>query len=503
MAVVLFGLLGSCALSSRAFCAAPLSPTDTVSVADLPTRWLAGAPVVAIGNPTDIVIAPDGQRAYLINAGGCTVEVLDLKTGTLIGAPIVVGLEPSALAITPDARIACVANNRDFSVSIIDLKTNSVIGRPIVLRGFIDASGATDVAITPDGGRALVVVAQEPFVYMLDLAKHRVSSRIRLPRCCSELIKVTPDGARAVVATVGHNAVWVVDLNSHRVLGAPVLLNDDPDAMALSSDGKLAYLLSGRPGENALSIIDVATCSLLGTPISVYAGNCDCPNRFIAITPDGKRAYLVNGGNMHAPLPAAAVRMVDLVQGRLMRAPVEAGDSPSSLGLTADGARAYVLSSGAGTISTVDLATNQLVGAPIEVASHMSVARRRLLAADQLRHLEATADSVFGKVPLPAGPKWLAGVNRPLAKVMSFAEDRRGGVAAEYIIAHLKDLREEVEQPCPLCETSPSQFNIELTNEVLDLRWRLNKLMDDGFPPDEAQPMVDVLTAVAIELGFW
>jgi YVTN family beta-propeller protein len=301
------------------------------------------------------------------------------------------------------------------------------------------------------------------------------------------------------VVTGGFEALWTIDLATNRVVGTATRLSGSSSDLALSPDGKLAYVLSNAPrGMNTLSLIDVATGSLIGDPIRVSGGSCDCPNSSLAITPDGKRAYVTNRGNALSHQPVGNVKVIDLVQHKVIGSPIETGPRPTAVVITRDGARAYVLNSGDGTISTIDLATNEITGAPISVGRHISVARLRLLALEQLRHLEAAVESVFDKDVAPrSGIKVIDFIN-------NFGAGRRGGVKAEDIVIKIKELRELVEQPCPQCEEWPTGYNNGLTNRVLDLRHRLDSMMDDGFPtPAVGQPLIDVLTAVGMELGFW
>jgi hypothetical protein len=192
------------------------------------------------------------------------------------------------------------------------------------------------------------------------------------------------------------------------------------------------------------------------------------------------------------------VKRIDLVQRTVIGLPIETGPNPTSVAIAPDGNHAYVLNSGDGTMVAIRLATNQVDGDPIGVGCYRSVARRRLLAAEQLRHLEAAADSLFTTDVVPrSGIKLLDAIN-------GAGTVREGGDEAEYIMRDIRWLREATEKPCPKCESWPTGFNNGLTNKILDLRQRLDGMMDKGWPTRaEGQPLLDVLTSVGMELGFW
>lgn len=89
-------------------------------------------------------MSPDGSLLYMLNdrgSGNAVVEICDVTTFTLLGLPIPVGGGATALALTPDGTRAIVANVG--SVSVIDTATRTVT--PVAVLSPID------VAVSPDG----------------------------------------------------------------------------------------------------------------------------------------------------------------------------------------------------------------------------------------------------------------------------------------------------------------------------------------------------------------
>ncbi len=96
-------------------------------------------------------------------------------------------------------------------------------------------------------------------------------------------VAVTPDGKQAYVANSGFsNSVSVIDTASNTVV-ATVAVAAAPQPVAVTSDGKHVYVGSGV---GVVSVIDTANNTVVATvPVGAAA---------IAITPDGKHAYVVN-----------------------------------------------------------------------------------------------------------------------------------------------------------------------------------------------------------------
>lgn len=152
--------------------------TGTLSKIDTKTNTI----VATIGpfqdgfsGPFNIVISPNGRKAYVTNFGsnnfvpfGTTVSVVDLKTHT-IRTQIPLGIQPSGIDLTPNGKYAVVSNYNTLyayvtpppvqylnltpgqgTVNIIDLETNCVVATIPVNQS------PANVAITPDGKYACV-----------------------------------------------------------------------------------------------------------------------------------------------------------------------------------------------------------------------------------------------------------------------------------------------------------------------------------------------------------
>ena len=145
--------------------------------------------------------------------------------------------------------------------------------------------------------------------------------------------------------------------------GPPITVGGGPQAIAITPDGKTAYVTNF----DSDTVTPIATATnTAGPPITVGHG----PDA-IAITPDGKTAYVANGNSGHG----------DPDRDRHQhRRPADHGreralchrDHP-------DGKTAYVANAGSGTVTPIATATNT-AGPPITVGSTPSPSRSRRTA---------------------------------------------------------------------------------------------------------------------------
>ncbi len=143
--------------------------------------------------------------------------------------------------------------------------------------------------------------------------------------------------------------------------GASIPVGNNPDSLAITPDGKTVYVANANYGclvdpncSGTVTPIDTAT-NTAGTPITVGTYP-----RVIAITPDGKTAYVVNiDAGTVIPIATAT---------NTAAAPITVGSQPFAIAITPDGKTAYVANSLSGTVTPIDTATNT-AGTPITVGN--------------------------------------------------------------------------------------------------------------------------------------
>ena len=139
--------------------------------------------------------------------------------------------------------------------------------------------------------------------------------------------------------------------------GTPITVGPMPTAIAITPDGKTAYV--ANEGSNTVTPITIAT-GTAGTPITVGSQ----PDA-IAITPDGKTAYVDNeGSNTVTPITVAT---------GTAGTPITVGLAPEGIAITPDGTTAYVVSNSASTDTPITIpitVASNTAGTPIPIGSY-------------------------------------------------------------------------------------------------------------------------------------
>ncbi len=234
-----------------------------------------------------------GGPGGLGSGNGSSIDVVDLVNDVIVGPPILVDQAPAALAIHPDGSRLYVANYVDGNpgtgtVQVIDTINNSVID---TISGF---SGPFDIAITPDGTRAYVTNFGSnnfyPFgttVGVIDLATNNLIDTINLHSIQPSSIAITPDNRFAYVTNyntlysdasfseliAGAGTVNIIDLSTHDVLAQTIEVDQSPAGIAISSDGRYAYVTNYT--SNTVNVIALADVEIIN------AQGCQTQNRFL------------------------------------------------------------------------------------------------------------------------------------------------------------------------------------------------------------------------------
>jgi YVTN family beta-propeller protein len=199
----------------------------------------------------------------------------------------------------------------------------------------------------------------QPFVYVtdvsintvtvIDAASNTITATITVDNNPEE-IAITPDGMRAYV-TCGSfgtsSSVPVIDTATNTVITTiPMPFGSFARGIAITPNGKTAYV--SNFAANMVSRIDTATNTVTGT---IPVGNNPVG---VAISPDGTRAYVANDNS-------SSVSVIDTTIS-LVIGTVPVGDQPHNLLVTPDGKHVYVADDTfpQGNVSVIDTATNQV-----------------------------------------------------------------------------------------------------------------------------------------------
>jgi YVTN family beta-propeller protein len=307
------------------------------------------AVVLAVTAPTAFAAGP---KAYVGNFKDSTVSVIDTTTGTVIlTVPVAAG--PHGMIISPDGKTLYVSGEESSTVSVIDTATDRVTGSIEV--------GKTPhgMAMEPDGHVLLVNVYGEDRVAFVDTATRATIASVDVPK--PHTIAVRPDGKLAYVASQqpGKFALVVIDLATRTAVRA-IALDKAPRDPEFSYDGKALYFTMA--GVNAVEVLDPVT------------------ERIVAAVPTGASPHIA-GYFRGAPVGTAVVQgpgellLFDSVTNAPLRS-IAVGKQPHWVAVSADGKRAYVTNEGSNDVSVVDLASGQVATIAVGNAPRKVVVQR-------------------------------------------------------------------------------------------------------------------------------
>ncbi len=283
------------------------------------------------------------------------------------GGPLLAGALPAPRATSTSHGLPSptVYVTDDFSGGVTPIDSASNSPGPVIQN---TGGGPFGIAVTPDGRTA----------YVTDYGTNRSPSSAAVGNTVTPInlatgvagapitvgfgpwaIAITPDGRTAYVANNTDNTVSPIDLATGRA-GWPIPVPSGPAGIAITPDGRTAYVTDAD--KNLVTPIDLAT-EAVGASIPVGAFPLA-----IAITPDGRTAYVANAdGNTVTPIDLAT---------NTPGSPIAVGTTPMDIAITPDGSTAYVTdrnasidagsSSTPGTVTPINLATNT-PGSPITV----------------------------------------------------------------------------------------------------------------------------------------
>jgi YVTN family beta-propeller protein len=156
----------------------------------------------------------------------------------------------------------------------------------------------------------------------------------------------------AAVAETKSDQVSLISTATNKVLAAPIPVGEEPGSIAITPDGKFAYVVNVA-GES-VSVIETGLRRNAGTIENVGKSPFG-----IAITPDGKYAYVTDRGSKEVAVISTATRKV------VKSIPV--GDEPTGVAIAPGGKFAYVADYGDDEVEVINTETMAVSGPAIKV----------------------------------------------------------------------------------------------------------------------------------------
>jgi YVTN family beta-propeller protein len=319
-----------------------------------------GSPIGVGNDPNGVAISPDGTTVYVANettsAGGGGSDEGSVSVVPTAGTGSVQTLfthdDPAEVVVTPDeapvasftstaapagqytsfdasASYSLTSGGLTYSWSFGDGSATSTTTSPTTNHIYpLPGSYTVTLGVTDASGTSTQVVYTGQYVLNNGGPSAGATSTVTVPGAKvnrppiayvadSQSNQVTPVLAEPLQASAPNDA------------GAPITVGTHPDAIAVTPNGRAAYVVNF--GSDDVTPIDTATDA--AEPAGSWIPVGSEPDA-IAISPDGDTAYVANSGN-------GTVSKIALSTGQV-QATVTVGGSPSGIAISTDGTTAYV-----------------------------------------------------------------------------------------------------------------------------------------------------------------
>jgi len=176
-------------------------------------------------------------------------------------------------------------------------------------------------------------------------------------------IAITPDGRLAFVSNGNSGSVSVIDIDERQAFPKQIPVGGEPQQIAISPDGTRAYVADqgASPGTGRVSVIDTGTRQVVANiPLGGIGSG-------IAVSPDGKTAYVVVGRGEDS-----VVEVIDTRKGEVVGPPIPVGEVAYNVVFSPDGRTAYVTAGREGVVE-IDTATRESAALPIGEATGIAL----------------------------------------------------------------------------------------------------------------------------------
>jgi YVTN family beta-propeller protein len=219
------------------------------------------------------------------NGGDGTVSIFDVMSAPRLVATVPVGKEPRELCVAPDGNRAYILNRAENSVSVLDLATYkniATITDPNVQR-------PEGCAVGGDSKRLYIASAEKDALVIVSTDNNQVVKAIPVPKAPRRVV-VSPDGTKVYVSSEDTGDVVALNARTDAVL-ATIKTGNSARNMAFSPDGK--YFLVLHALQDTVSYVNAETNQLVTT-----IGVGTSPQE-VAVTSDGVLAFVLARGNMN------------------------------------------------------------------------------------------------------------------------------------------------------------------------------------------------------------
>jgi PQQ-dependent catabolism-associated beta-propeller protein len=256
---------------------------NAMAVVDAARGEVVASPALC-KRPRHMQLSPDRMQLLVACSDDHRVVVWDIAAGKVVSR-LDVGEDPEMFDLSPDGNMLYVSNEEDATLTAFDLSTRK--------KSFeVKVGGEPEgVKVSADGKLVYVTSEVASMVHVIDVATRKVVKDISVGKRPRRFLLVGAelwvsselDGSVSIIRTGDHTVQATVPFKPQGMRSEDVT----PVGMALSPDGKTAYVGLGRA--NHVGVVDVASRQVKGY---VLVGRRAWG---LAVSRDGKRLYVANG----------------------------------------------------------------------------------------------------------------------------------------------------------------------------------------------------------------
>ena len=278
---------------------------DSISRIDLATGQVTTLPVPV--TPHNVQISRDGSRLFVVGSMAGQMKmaatpaapagdghaasqqpggllILDATAANAALATLVqVGRGPAHVIVDRLAALAYVSNSDDDSVSVVDTARGRVVG------SIATAASPHGLRMSPDGREIYVAATKGNAVSIIDVATSREVTRIPIGKAPVQ-VGFTPDGTRVYISLRDDNAVAVVDTRTRRLV-TTIKVGRSPIQVFSTPDGNFMYVANQgaeQEPDNTVSVIDIRLNAVVKTLTT------DRGAHGVVVGDDGSQVFVAN-----------------------------------------------------------------------------------------------------------------------------------------------------------------------------------------------------------------
>ena len=319
----------------------PELPGPTKEGTRLPNRWMltpAGKHIPVGDLPLNMALSPNGKILALTNNGYSKqfISLIDTEQDTVI-RELDVDKAFYGLSFSPDGQYLYASGGGDEEI-LVWKTTGAVVPQPSISLADSTAPAKmfpAGIAVSNDGAKLYVAENRDECLSIVSLAEKRVLKRINVGQYPYD-VKIAGTLNKLFVSLWGGSRVCVVDC----ITGEPVAgieVGDHPNAMVLSSDESLLYVVCANTDE--VAVIDTKNnevIEMIGLHPYPNAPFGSTPNALV-LSPDNSMLYVANATNNDVAVIDVSNRGKSMIKGLI---PV--GWYPTAIALSSDGSKLYV-----------------------------------------------------------------------------------------------------------------------------------------------------------------